>query len=990
MIKNSLCLVKIAIVITAAYLWATPTGPIGERRSDISARKHKTSGGSSLHQADIENDVDTLSFSLPENPSLELIDSVFRQAIVAYGDSKWEKALQYFDTLAVRPEARAWYSRSHLMGALCCVKLEKYPQAAVFIKKAMPGFKTISDHLRIILAEIRMSQKDYPKALYSFENILKEYPQSNLYSEALLGALQCRLHNDDAQYVLKTIDSLEKEPLEQDYRFSGINKDLQRLKTGAFKKMRCFKREAAILSERLLDGSAIGMHAQCRSRLKQLAQRGIRHEPSSRHAFKSYILQLRNIQAYPEIIRLTETRRQKENVDPGSKFDHWLYFNRAFSFYRMQQYDRGEKLFQKISNETKDRKLLQRCWWYIARCRLRAGKSTEAIMAFRYIIESFDNSTYARRAPHEIVWIYCHKQNYDRALKTIDRYRDIYARYPGSRWTMRWMEAWMYYLKSDHEKALTLFDTLKNTRTYRTTAQYWKARCLHKLGRNSEARSIYEKLAENDFFTWHRLAASQQLIALESDIPQFEDSVDINFRRGKSTPKISSCLPNHTVSTHDTIRPIMAGSALSESTTTTIAQGILTDTVSSAQYEIDETLQDSLEEKCWKDFVFRSDSISGIYDPTCFNEGIMMKGHSNQEPGYERLMKLLKRLEKDTGGIIENFPSLQKAIVWIRFNERNRAAFELKSFIRHCAMLDTLTIDSSSSPAESTAVLQKIPAHDTNQKNRTMVSGKVNSSSTPPVTAIERDKEKQHRRDKILDSLERRGLLLRQKTAVAWITPPRARIFTDLLTELNCHYTAYVFFVKHLMNAPESIVSTEYRRRIFYPLAYYKEIRQVADSIGIPFEIALAVMRTESRFNAEAVSPVGATGLMQIMPLTAERIACCCSDTSPHRCDLYNPHTNIRYGIWYLKQLLDKFDGNIPLAVASYNGGPFNVEQWVAHSDSMTWDEVLGCMKFGQTRHYTRKVLLTIAVYRWLYADRFTSWNIARKAQICIREGITW
>src|SRR5690606_36440208 len=115
---------------------------------------------------------------------------------------------------------------------------------------------------------------------------------------------------------------------------------------------------------------------------------------------------------------------------------------------------------------------------------------------------------------------------------------------------------------------------------------------------------------------------------------------------------------------------------------------------------------------------------------------------------------------------------------------------------------------------------------------------------------------------------------------------------------------------------------------IRFPTAHRKAVLQHASSAGIEPDWVYAVIRQESAFLPAARSPVGAQGLMQIMPGTARQLARDMRIAVPSAKQMLEPDINIRMGTFYLKQLLEQFDGNIILATASYNAGPHRAKAW--------------------------------------------------------------
>ena len=134
-------------------------------------------------------------------------------------------------------------------------------------------------------------------------------------------------------------------------------------------------------------------------------------------------------------------------------------------------------------------------------------------------------------------------------------------------------------------------------------------------------------------------------------------------------------------------------------------------------------------------------------------------------------------------------------------------------------------------------------------------------------------------------------------------------------------------------------------------------------------ELLMAIAKQESRFSPGVSSPVGAIGLLQLMPATAEELAggALTSD------ELREPTRNARLGARYLGQLLEQWEGNIVLAVASYNAGPGAASQWVTpalKNDPELWIERI---PYPETRLYTKKVLGNLWAYLGSGPDRCDS-----------------
>jgi soluble lytic murein transglycosylase len=150
-------------------------------------------------------------------------------------------------------------------------------------------------------------------------------------------------------------------------------------------------------------------------------------------------------------------------------------------------------------------------------------------------------------------------------------------------------------------------------------------------------------------------------------------------------------------------------------------------------------------------------------------------------------------------------------------------------------------------------------------------------------------------------------------------------------------------------------------KEITLPLRHEDIIRQQARDKNLDPALIAAIIYRESRFR-DQTSHAGAKGLMQILPSTADFIARQSGGTEFEHGDLANPQINIAYGSWYLRYLVERYDGNTTAAVAAYNAGETKVNEWGGASL-----EIDG-IRFLETRQYTLDVLEKETEYRRRYA----------------------
>jgi soluble lytic murein transglycosylase len=151
-----------------------------------------------------------------------------------------------------------------------------------------------------------------------------------------------------------------------------------------------------------------------------------------------------------------------------------------------------------------------------------------------------------------------------------------------------------------------------------------------------------------------------------------------------------------------------------------------------------------------------------------------------------------------------------------------------------------------------------------------------------------------------------------------------------------------------------------------FPRPYQQVMEKEARRYAVEADWVRGVARQESAYQANARSPAGALGLMQIMPATGKNIARRLGIPLTSQSRLYDPALNVRFGASYLSRLRGKFDGHIALATAAYNAGPHRVRRWLPESGEMAADVWVETVPFRETRGYVKRVLEYSTIYALL------------------------
>lgn len=194
------------------------------------------------------------------------------------------------------------------------------------------------------------------------------------------------------------------------------------------------------------------------------------------------------------------------------------------------------------------------------------------------------------------------------------------------------------------------------------------------------------------------------------------------------------------------------------------------------------------------------------------------------------------------------------------------------------------------------------------------------------------------------------------------------------LEQARGRYNVALNYAKRLLLGYFAFDFTELPREdweLLFPLPWWSHIRERAEALDLDPYLVAGLIRQESEFNPEARSRSNAFGLMQLLPSTARRMA---KQMPTGRARAYRlasltvPEYNVAYGTFYLRQLLNQFNGSLEQTLAGYNAGENRVVRWLQDGNFEEPAEFVESIPFTETREYVQAVLRNAALYRKLYA----------------------
>ncbi len=167
-----------------------------------------------------------------------------------------------------------------------------------------------------------------------------------------------------------------------------------------------------------------------------------------------------------------------------------------------------------------------------------------------------------------------------------------------------------------------------------------------------------------------------------------------------------------------------------------------------------------------------------------------------------------------------------------------------------------------------------------------------------------------------------------------------------------------------------SLKDDELLWKSIYPKAYELNVKSESQLRKVDPYLIWSIMKAETQFKADAISPVGAVGLMQFMPYTSQKVSQLLKETSHDPKILFQPDAAVQHGAVYLRKLSREFDGQVPLVAAAYNGGPHRVKLWLRNLGDIDFDVFVEHIPFAETRTYVKRVLSFMKTYQKIYDEK--------------------
>ncbi len=195
------------------------------------------------------------------------------------------------------------------------------------------------------------------------------------------------------------------------------------------------------------------------------------------------------------------------------------------------------------------------------------------------------------------------------------------------------------------------------------------------------------------------------------------------------------------------------------------------------------------------------------------------------------------------------------------------------------------------------------------------------------------------------------------------------KLLLQFYTQNSFYYRSLSLGQRAFLKNPMSFADDEVILKTQYPKAYEASLNKFTSLQNIDPYFQWSIMKAETQFKSDAISPVGAVGLMQFMPYTLEKLNKLIEQNATPN-DLFEPDKSIEFGAAYLSKLSFEFEDFKPFVAAGYNGGPHRVKAWLSQWGQPDFDVFVEHIPFAETRTYVKRVLTFNASYEKLYQKK--------------------
>lgn len=189
-----------------------------------------------------------------------------------------------------------------------------------------------------------------------------------------------------------------------------------------------------------------------------------------------------------------------------------------------------------------------------------------------------------------------------------------------------------------------------------------------------------------------------------------------------------------------------------------------------------------------------------------------------------------------------------------------------------------------------------------------------------------------------------------------------AKWLIQFYSENGFYYRALSLSQRQFSSQRLSFDKEAFAIKSIYPEAYKDSVQKFAKQRKIDPYMILSIMKAETQYKADAISPVGAVGLMQFMPYTLDKLSLF-TGKKIATSDLFDPQISIEMGALYLKKLFIELNDQKPLVAAAYNGGPHRVKAWIKRLGQVDYDVFIEHIPFAETRTYVKRVMTFKSIY---------------------------